>query len=83
LSASLQPFAGIEAAELCEYPAEASPLAEALTLQHLEVSSDGFVHIKEGPGLGIEPDRETVRAYLVDVEIVVNGNLLYRTPGVP
>jgi L-alanine-DL-glutamate epimerase-like enolase superfamily enzyme len=79
LSASLQPFVGIAAAALCEYPVEASPLARSLTAQRLEIH-DGEVRVPEQPGLGMDPDPAAIEQYLVDVEIRVKGNLLYQSP---
>ena len=32
------------------------------------------------PGLGLEPDPDAIRRYLVDVEVRAKGQLLYRTP---
>jgi L-alanine-DL-glutamate epimerase-like enolase superfamily enzyme len=80
LSASLQPYAGVESHELCEYPAEPKPLAQELTREHLLPDADGFVQVPEAPGLGVTPDLEALQKYLVDVEIVVRGQVLYRTP---
>jgi L-alanine-DL-glutamate epimerase-like enolase superfamily enzyme len=80
LSASLQPFAGHEHAEICEYPVAPKALALDLTKRHLERDRDGMIHLPAGPGLGMEIDVEAMRGYLVDVEIVVNGETLYCTP---
>jgi hypothetical protein len=38
--------------------------------------------VPEAPGLGLTPDLNAVRKYLVDVEIKVGGRVLYRTPSV-
>jgi L-alanine-DL-glutamate epimerase-like enolase superfamily enzyme len=80
LSASLQPYAGLERHELCEYPVEARPLAVELTDRRLERDADGRVHLPQAPGLGLAPDLRAVRKYLVDAEISVGGRVLYRTP---
>jgi L-alanine-DL-glutamate epimerase-like enolase superfamily enzyme len=80
LSASLQPYAGSADDWLCEYPLEAKPLATSLTRTHLQLRDDGTVLVPDGPGLGIELDLAAVRPYLRDVEIVVDGKVLYRTP---
>ena len=80
LSASLQPFADHPAGALCEYPAEPTALAVEATRQHLERGADGLVRLPEAPGLGIEPDPEALRRYLVPVEIRVGGQTLYETP---
>lgn len=80
LSASLQPFAGLEDDAICEYPVEARPLAVELTKERLVPDGAGQIHLPEAPGLGMTPDPQTVNRYLVDVEIKANGKLLYRTP---
>ena len=80
LSASLQPYAGLPAHDLCEYPFAPSPLARELTATHLPLDPAGQIHLPESPGLGIEPDPCALRKYLVEVEIKVAGKLLYRMP---
>ena len=80
LSASLQPYAGIAADDLCEYPAEPSPLARDLSGGALQPDRDGYVHVPEAPGLGVEPNLDAIRRYLVDAEIRVGGRVVYRTP---
>jgi L-alanine-DL-glutamate epimerase-like enolase superfamily enzyme len=82
LSASLQPFAGLEHHEICEYPVEASPLASNFTHESLPVDGEGRVHLPDRPGLGMTPRVDTLRQYLVEVEITVQGKVLYRTPEV-
>jgi L-alanine-DL-glutamate epimerase-like enolase superfamily enzyme len=80
LSASLQPYAGLAEHRLCEYPRELSPLARSLVREPLLPDGNGEIRLPEGPGLGLSPDLETVRRYLVEAEIVVRGQVLYRTP---
>jgi len=80
LSASLQPSAGIESAELCEYPVEASTLASNFTHEQLPVDSEGRVHLPDRPGLGMTPRLDTLWQYLVPVEITVKGQVVYQTP---
>jgi L-alanine-DL-glutamate epimerase-like enolase superfamily enzyme len=82
LSASLQPFAGLPGHRICEYPVEATELARTLTRTTLDRNVDGQVELPDAVGLGIEPDLDTVRRYLVDVNITVAGKTLYRSPGV-
>jgi len=55
-------------------------VAYELTEQHLERDADGLIRLPEAPGLGIEPDMEAVKRYLVDVDIQAKGQTLYRTP---
>jgi L-alanine-DL-glutamate epimerase-like enolase superfamily enzyme len=53
-----------------------------MTQQHLERDADGLIRLPETPGLGITPDMEAVKRYLVDVEMRAKGRLLYRTPSI-
>ena len=80
LSASLQPFAGIEADVICEYPVEPKQLALDMTTEHLLPDANGQINVPERPGLGLEPNFSGMRPYLVETEIKVNGKVLYRTP---
>lgn len=80
LAASIQPFAGVESDVICEYPVEPKPLAYEATREHLLPGPDGQICLPDAPGLGVTPDIEALRRYLLDVEIKVGGKLLYRTP---
>lgn len=80
LSASLQPFAGHPAGSICEFPIELKSLAWDMTVEHIIPDSNGQVNIPEGPGLGLTPNLEAAKPYLLDVEIAVGGKVLYRTP---
>jgi L-alanine-DL-glutamate epimerase-like enolase superfamily enzyme len=80
LSASLQPFAGIEADVICEYPVEPKQLALDITTEHLLPDANGQINVPERPGLGLEPNLAGLQPYIVDTEIKVNGKVLYRTP---
>lgn len=80
LSASLQPYAGLESHLICEFPTELKSLAVAMTRTHLRPDAAGSVRAPDAPGLGIEPDLKGIAPYLVDAEIRVGGRVLYRTP---
>ncbi|MET0695626.1 MAG: mandelate racemase/muconate lactonizing enzyme family protein [Propionibacteriaceae bacterium] len=80
LSASIQPFAGHAGASLIEYPVDAKPVSWDLTVNHLDRDHDGLVRLPDTPGLGMTIDTDTIRQYLVDVEIRVGGRSLYSTP---
>lgn len=82
LSASLQPFAGLEADHICEYPVELTRLGSELTVNHLALNDDGQVQLPAAPGLGIDPEPGAIKKYLVEVEVIVSGQTLYRTPDV-
>ncbi|MCC6169491.1 MAG: mandelate racemase/muconate lactonizing enzyme family protein [Caldilineaceae bacterium] len=80
LSASLQPYAGIEADFISEYPVEPKALALAITQDHIERDAEGMIRAPERPGLGLTVDTAGLQPYLVDAEIRVGGQVLYRTP---
>ncbi len=80
LSASLQPFAGLADHRICEYPFAPKKLASELTANHLTRDSVGEVAAPDLPGLGIEVDVEAARRYLQEVEIKMNGRVLYASP---
>ena len=80
LSASLAAFAGLQQWDICEYPVEATPLAVELFNDELALGDDGLVRVPESPGLGVEPNLDAIRQYLVDVEIKVAGRTIYSTP---
>jgi L-alanine-DL-glutamate epimerase-like enolase superfamily enzyme len=79
LSASLQPFAGLEAHDLCEYPFEPSALGREFTATHCLPDSEGRIVFPEGPGLGIDPDLAALEKYLLDVEIQVGKKSVFRS----
>ena len=82
LSASIQPYAGLERDVICEYPVELKPLAVELTKVRIVPGADGMIRLPDGPGLAVTPDLDSVRKYLVNAEIIVNGRVLYRPPPV-
>jgi L-alanine-DL-glutamate epimerase-like enolase superfamily enzyme len=80
LSASIQPYAGLDKHVLCEYPVELKSLAFEMTNEHLNPDANGEIYLPERPGLGLTPDTAALHKYLVDMQIMVNGHSLYRTP---
>ncbi len=80
LSASLQPFAGLEGHHICEYPTTLKQLAIDMTRNHIVPDAQGRIHVPDAPGLGIQIDMDAVQRYLVDVEIRVGGRTLYQSP---
>jgi L-alanine-DL-glutamate epimerase-like enolase superfamily enzyme len=79
LSASLQPYAGSAADDLCEYPFAPSPLARELTTTQLLPDAAGRISLPERPGLGVQPDTKTILKYLAEVEIKVAGQVLFQS----
>lgn len=80
LSASLQAYAGIEAFFISEYPTELKALAREIATEMIVTDSNGYIHIPDGPGLGIIVNTEALKKYEVAVEIKVAGKLLYYNP---
>ncbi|MGO4831841.1 enolase C-terminal domain-like protein, partial [Rhizobiaceae sp. 2RAB30] len=82
LSASLQPFAGLEDHRICEYPTTLKQLAVDLTVNHIVPDANGDIHVPDAPGLGVEVNTEALTRYKVDVEIKVGGRTLFASPRV-
>ncbi|MCX7326403.1 MAG: mandelate racemase/muconate lactonizing enzyme family protein [Hyphomicrobiales bacterium] len=82
LSASLQPYAGLEGHRICEYPAAPKPVVEAYMANRIERDGNGEIRAPDAPGLGMQIDAAGLRRYLLDVEIKVGGKVLYRTPAI-
>ncbi len=80
LSASLQPYAGLERHAICEYPAEPKQLAVDMTTQHLALDADGAVTAPESPGLGVDVDADALVKYERIIEIVMDGRALFDSP---
>lgn len=80
LSASLQPYAGLESHVICEYPTELRALATEMTKNYITPDGDGLLRAPDSPGLGIDLNLAGIQSYLVDTEIRVGGKTLYRTP---
>lgn len=80
LCASLQPYAGLEAHRICEYPFAPKSVAWDMSETHLTPDANGEVNVPAAPGLGITMSAEGMRKYLVDVEISTGGKTLYRSP---
>lgn len=79
LSASLQPYAGLQADEICEYPFAPKELAVAITRNHLQRDRDGYISVPETPGLGIEINPEALHRYAVSVLIKAKNRVLFNS----
>jgi L-alanine-DL-glutamate epimerase-like enolase superfamily enzyme len=79
LSASLQPFAGLSGHTICEYPVAPKQLAVDLTTNHIKPDAKGEVLVPDAPGLGIEVSEAALIKYKVDVEIAVDGRVLFKS----
>jgi L-alanine-DL-glutamate epimerase-like enolase superfamily enzyme len=82
LSASLQPYAGVEKDFISEYPVELKALARDLTKNQIVPDKDGLIWAPEAPGLGMEINLDTVKRYLQDVDIRINGKRIFYSPTV-
>ncbi|MEO8960337.1 MAG: mandelate racemase/muconate lactonizing enzyme family protein [Ginsengibacter sp.] len=80
LSASLQSYIGVEKDFISEYPVELKSLAQEISKDKIIPDSEGYIHVPERPGLGINVDINALKKYLVEVEIKVNGKWIYYTP---
>jgi L-alanine-DL-glutamate epimerase-like enolase superfamily enzyme len=83
LSASLQPFAGLEGHDICEYPAQPKPLADAITADVIPLDADGRIAAPDAPGLGMTVDEVALEPYRRTIRIEVDGLVLYDDADVP
>ena len=65
LAAGLQFLAARKSTFILEYCVEETPMRWDLTKQKMEIDAEGYVHIPEGPGLGIDLDENTVDRFRV------------------
>jgi len=79
LSASVQPFAGLASHNLCEYPSEPSALAQEFCSASLKPDDEGLIRLPEKAGLGLDPDLNALKKYLVEVEIRAGGRLIFQS----
>ena len=63
-AASLHFLCAIENALVMEYCVEPSEISQRLAKQPVTIR-DGYAHLPEGPGLGVEPNDEVIAKYLV------------------
>jgi len=82
LAASLHPYAGLKGSPIAEYPMEPKQLCVDLNSTKILPDNNGMISVPEKPGVGIVFRTDAISKYLVDVEIVVNKKVLYRTPTV-
>lgn len=82
LSASLHPYAGIKEFNISEYPVELKSLARDITKSKIQPDRNGYLHVPDKPGLGIDVDTRAIKNYLVNVEIKVNNKIIYYTPDI-
>jgi L-alanine-DL-glutamate epimerase-like enolase superfamily enzyme len=55
-------------------------MAWEISANHLTPDANGEVHLPDAPGLGMTVDIQAMKKYLVEAEIKVKGQVLYRTP---
>lgn len=60
LAAGLHWLSTRKSAFFFEYCVEETPIRWGVTKQRMEIDAEGFVHVPEGPGLGIDLDDDTV-----------------------
>jgi len=80
LSASMQAFAGLATHRICEYPVEPKQVAWDLSIEHIDLNSDGEILTPDQPGLGINVNEIALAPYLRQVEIKIDGELSFQSP---
>lgn len=80
LSASLQPYAGLEKDIICEYPVEPQQLALDMTTDRILPDANGQIRIPEEAGLGLTVNTGGLQKYVLNIEIRVGERIVYQTP---
>ncbi len=65
LAASLHFLASRKTSFICEYSMEENPLRWEVTKEKMEIDKDGYLHLPEGAGLGVQLNEETIETYRV------------------
>ena len=65
LAAGLHFLASRKSTFICEYGVEETPIRWDVTKQKMKIDAEGFVHVPEGPGLGVDLNEETVDRFRV------------------
>lgn len=65
LAAGLHFLASRKTSFILEYGVEETPIRWDVTKQKMEIDADGFVHVPEGPGLGVDLNEETIERFRV------------------
>lgn len=65
LAAGLHFLASRKSTFIYEYCVEESPLRWDVTEQKMEIDAEGFVHVPDGPGLGIDLNEESIDRFRV------------------
>lgn len=68
LAANLHFLASLSNGGLLEMDRNIYPLRDELLTVKIEPAEDGYVHVPQGPGLGVTLNKETVRRYAADPE---------------
>lgn len=77
LASALHVFATNPDFNLLEYPAAGSELSQRLVIDQYDIDPDGFVRVKDLPGLGTSVDTEGILPYLVPVRIEVGKDTIF------
>jgi L-alanine-DL-glutamate epimerase-like enolase superfamily enzyme len=65
LAAGLHWLASRKTAFIFEYCVEETPLRWDVTTQRMEIDSEGFVHVPQGPGLGVDLNEDVIDKHRV------------------
>ncbi|MFC1903429.1 mandelate racemase/muconate lactonizing enzyme family protein [Chloroflexota bacterium] len=65
LAASLHWLASRKTSFILEYSVAETPIRWDVTKQKMEIDSQGYVHVPDGPGLGVDVDEDVIDKYRV------------------
>jgi L-alanine-DL-glutamate epimerase-like enolase superfamily enzyme len=65
MAASLHFLAARKTSFILEYGVEETPIRWKVTKQRMDIDSEGYVHVPEGPGLGIDLNEDVIEQFRV------------------
>ena len=77
LAAALHVFSTNPDFNLIEYPAAGSELSQCILKDPLQIDQDGFVRVRELPGLGVQVNVDAIKHFLSNVTIQVGMDTVF------
>ena len=79
LSASMQPFSGVEDFFISEYPGTPMKLATEITVNSFDKDKNGYIKLPDGPGVGVDINLSSLKKYLRNVKISIDSNTIFQS----
>lgn len=78
LAAALHVFATNPDFNILEFPAAGSELSQFIVMDPFKIDKDGYICVRELPGLGVQVDIDAIRPFLSSVNIQVDMETVFK-----